>query len=140
MTCPGFVTFRFRAPLHPVALGYNNRSRQLITLYFYQRNKPCSLCYPRAERRAKRPLRSLFQGLLTLVPDAARSAAGDLALGASPVDRCCKSSATTPVSPPMIRYVTSSASTMLPLQFWRYLVNLAHGDFGIVSQRPAEAA
>lgn len=90
---------------------------------------------PRAERRAKRPLLALFQGLLTLALTLLGLLLVTFALSAlSPVDR-------------VLQIVGDHASQStydqvrrqlgldqpLPLQFWHYLLNLAHGDLGIAS-------
>lgn len=86
---------------------------------------------PRAERRAKRPLLALFQGLLTLVGLLLVT----FALSAlSPVDRVLQivGDHASQSTYDQVRHQLG-LDQPLPLQFWHYLVNLAHGDLGIAS-------
>ena len=90
---------------------------------------------PRAERRAKRPLLALFQGLLTLALTLLGLLLVTFALSAlSPVDRVLQivGDHASQSTYAQVRHQLG-LDQPLPLQFWRYLVNLAHGDLGIAS-------
>ena len=90
---------------------------------------------PRAERRAKRPLLALFQGLLTLALPLLGLLLVTFALSAlSPVDRVLQivGDHASQSTYDQVRHQLG-LDQPLPLQFWRYLVNLAHGDLGIAS-------
>ena len=90
---------------------------------------------PRTERRAKRPLLALFQGLLTLALTLLGLLLVTFALSAlSPVDRVLQivGDHASQSTYDQVRHQLG-LDQPLPLQFWRYLVNLAHGDLGIAS-------
>ena len=90
---------------------------------------------PRAERRAKRPLLALFQGLLTLALTLLGLLLVTFALSAlSPVDRVLQivGDHASQSTYDQVRHQLG-LDQPLPLQFWHYLLNLAHGDLGIAS-------
>ena len=90
---------------------------------------------PRAERRAKRPLLALFQGLLTLALTLLGLLQVTFALSAlSPVDRVLQivGDHASQSTYDQVRHQLG-LDQPLPLQFWHYLLNLAHGDLGTAS-------
>lgn len=89
----------------------------------------------RAERRVKRPLLALFQGLLTLALTLLGLLLVTFTLSAlSPVDRVLQivGDHASQSTYDQVRHQLG-LDQPLPVQFWHYLVNLAHGDLGIAS-------
>ena len=89
----------------------------------------------RAERRVKRPLLALFQGLLTLALTLFGLLLVTFSLSAfSPVDRVLQivGDHASQSTYDQVRHQLG-LDQPLPVQFWHYLVNLAHGDLGIAS-------
>ncbi|MDJ1656974.1 ABC transporter permease, partial [Raoultella sp. Ech2A] len=88
-----------------------------------------------AERRAKRPLLALFQGLLTLALTLLGLLLVTFALSAlSPVDRVLQivGDHASQSTYDQVRHQLG-LDRPLPVQFWHYLTRLAHGDLGIAS-------
>jgi peptide/nickel transport system permease protein len=89
----------------------------------------------RAERRIKRPLLALFQGLLTLALTLFGLLLVTFSLSAfSPVDRVLQivGDHASQSTYDQVRHQLG-LDQPLPVQFWHYLVNLAHGDLGTAS-------
>jgi len=88
-----------------------------------------------AERRLSRPLLTLFQGLFTLALTLFGLLLVTFALSAlSPVDRVLQivGDHASQSTYDQVRHQLG-LDQPLPVQFWHYVVNLAHGDLGIAS-------